>query len=76
MSQPKYETHSGPSEKFHIFSIYEKTVNYKNSWKVPFGSLKGPLQISIDIAPLLLTLDAISRWFMFQQKNGQLLEHP
>ena len=38
--------HIGPSKIFYNFSIYEKTVNYKNSQKVPFGSLRGPLQIT------------------------------
>ena len=31
--------------KFYVSSIYEKTVNHRNSLKVAFGRLKGPLQI-------------------------------
>ena len=35
-----------PIKKIHNFSIYKKTVNHINSQKVPFGILKGPLQIT------------------------------
>ena len=37
-SQPKYEMSSGQWKKIHKLSIYKKTVNHKNSQKVPFGS--------------------------------------
>ena len=45
-SQPIHKMCSGPPMKNHSFSIYEKTVNCKNSQKAPFGRWKGPLQIS------------------------------
>ena len=75
-SQPIHETCSGPWKTSHMFSIYEKTVNCKTSWKVSFGSYRGPLQIPIDIGPMLLTLHAINRWFVFWPKKGQLLQQP
>ena len=55
-SQPIHETCSGPWKTSHMFSIYKKTVNHKTSWKVSFGSYRGPLQIPIDIGPMSLTL--------------------
>ena len=60
----------------HMFSIYEKTVNFKTSWKVSFGSYWGPLQIPIDIGPMLSTLYAVNGRFVFQSQNGQLLKRP
>ena len=44
----------------HMFLIYEETDNHKTSQKVSFGSYRGPLQIPIDIGPMLLTLHAIN----------------
>ena len=75
-SQPIHEVCSGPWKTSHMFSIYEKTVNHKTSWKVSFGSYRGPLQIPIDIGPMSLILCAINRKFVFWSQNGQLLEWP
>ena len=75
-SKPIHEVCSSPWKTSHMFSIYEKTVNRKTSQKVSFGSYRGPLQIPIDIGPMLLTLHAINGWFVFQSQNGQLLEWP
>ena len=73
-SQPIHEACSGPWKTSHMFLIYEKTVNHKTSQKVSFGSYRGPLQISIDIGPMSLTLHAANGWFVFQPRKGQLLE--
>ena len=73
-SQPIHEMCSSLSKTRYMFSIYEKTVNNKTSWKVPFGSYRGLLQILIDIGPMSLTLHAINEWFVFRPENGQLLE--
>ena len=75
-SQPIHEACSGPWKTSHMFSIYEKTVNHKTSQKVSFGSYRGPLQIPIDIGPMLLTLHAVNGRFVFRSQNGQLLEWP
>ena len=78
-SQPIHKMCSGPWKTSYVFSIYKKTVNHKNSWKVSFGSYRGPLQISIDIGPMSLTLHAVNRWFVFWPKmanysNGHNLD--
>ena len=52
--------------KNHFDSIYNKSINCKNSQNVPFGRWIGPLQISNDITSQLLLLYAINRWFIFQ----------
>ena len=75
-SQPIHKACSGPWKTSHMFSIYEKTVNCKTSWKVSFGSYRGPLQIPIDIWPMLSSLHAINGWFVFQPRKGYLLERP
>ena len=75
-SQPIHEACSGPWKTSHMFLIYEKTVNRKTSWKVSFGSYRGPLQIPIDIGPMSLTLHAINGWFVFRSQKGPLLEQP
>ena len=75
-SQPIHETCSSPWKTSYMFSIYEKTVNHKTSWKVSFGSYMGPLQTPIDIVPMSLTLHAINGWFVFWPEKGQLLERP
>ena len=75
-SQPIHEACSGSWKTSHMFSIYEKTVNRKTSWKVSFGSYWGPLQIPIDIGPMSLTLNAINGRFVFQSQNDQLLKWP
>ena len=36
-SRLNHETSSGPSKKIHNILIYNKTINCKNSQKVPFG---------------------------------------
>ena len=75
-SQPIHEACSSPWKTSYMFSIYEKTVNRKTSWKVSFGSYRGPLQIPIDIGPMSLTLHAVNALFVFQPENGHLLEWP
>ena len=75
-SQPIHEACSGPWKTSHMFSIYKKTVNHKTSWKVSFGSYRGPLQIPIDIGPMSLTLHSINRRFVFWPEKGHLLERP
>ena len=75
-SQPIHEACSGPWKTSHMFSIYEKTVNHKTSRKVSFGSYRGPLQIPIDIGPMLLTLHAVNGQFVFLPRKGHLLEWP
>ena len=75
-SQPIHKTCSIPWKTSYMFSIYEKTVNCKTSWKVFFGSYRGPLQIPIDIGPMSLTLHAVNGQFVFQPENGQLLKQP
>ena len=75
-SQPIHEVCSSPWKTSHMFSIYEKTVNCKTSWKVSFGSYRGPLQILIDIGPMSSTLHAVNRWFVFWPWKGHLLERP
>ena len=75
-SQPIHETCSGPWKTSHMFLIYEKTINHKTSWKVSFGSYRGPLQIPIDIESMSSTLHAVNRRFVFRSQNGQLLEWP
>ena len=57
-SQPTHEACSGPWKTSHMFLIHQKTINHKTSWKVSFGSYRGPLQIPIDIGPMLSTLHA------------------
>ena len=74
--QPIYKVCSSQWKTSHMFSIYEKTVNRKTSWKVSFGSYRGPLQIPIDIGPMSLTLHAINGWFVFWPRKGPLLERP
>ena len=75
-SQPIHKVCSGPWKTSHMFSFYEKTVNHKTSWKVSFGSYRGPLQIPIDIGPMSSTLHAVNGRFVFRSQNGQLLEQP
>ena len=75
-SQPIHKACSGPWKTSHMFLIYEKTVNHKTSWKVSFGSYRGPLQIPIDIRPMSSTLHAVNGQFVFQSQNGQLLKWP
>ena len=75
-SQPIHKACSGPWKTSHMFLIYEKTVNHKASWKVSFGSYRGPLEIPIDIGPMSLTLHAVNRRFVFWSQNGQVLEWP
>ena len=75
-SQPIHEMCSSPWKTSYMFSIYKKTINHKTSWKVSFGSYRGPLQISIDIGPMSLALHAVNKQLMFQPENGQLLEQP
>ena len=75
-SQPIHEVCSSPWKTSHMFLIYEKTVNRKTSWKVSFGSYRGPLQIPIDIGPMSLTLHAINGWFVFWPQKGHLLQRP
>ena len=75
-SQPIHEACSGPWKTSHMFSIYEKTVNHKTSWKVSFGSYRGPLQIPIDIRPMSSTLHAVNGQFVFWPRKGHLLEWP
>ena len=75
-SQPIHEVCSGPWKTSHMFSIYEKTFNRKTSWKVSFGSYRGPLKIPIDIGPMSSTLHAINGRFVFQPRKGHLLEQP
>ena len=75
-SQPIHEACSSPWKTSHMFSIYEKTVNHKTSRKVSFGSYRGPLQIPIDIGPMLLTLHAVNRWFVFWPRKGHSLKQP
>ena len=75
-SQPIHEACSGPWKTSHMFSIYKKTVNHKTSWKVSFGSYRGPLQIPIDIGPMSLTLHAVNRRFVFWPQKGHLHEQP
>ena len=75
-SQPIHEMCSSPWKTSYVFSIYEKIINCKNSWKVSFGSYRGPLQIPIDIGPMSLSLHAVNGWFVFLPKNGQLLKRP
>ena len=75
-SQPIHEVCSGPWKTSHMFSIYKKTVNRKTSWKVSFGSYRGPLQIPIDIGPMSSTLHATNGWFVFRPRKGHLLERP
>ena len=75
-SQPIHEVCSGPWKTSHMFSIYEKTVNRKTSWKVSFGSYRCPLQIPIDIGPMSSTLCAINGWFVFWPEKGHLLKWP
>ena len=70
-SQPIHKTCRGPSKASYKSSIYEKTINHKT-----FGSYRGPLQIPIDIGPMLLTLHTVNGRYVFQPKNGQLLEWP
>ena len=74
--QPIHEVCSGPWKTSHMFLIYEKTVNCKTSWKVSFGSYRGPLQITIDIRPMSSTLHAVNGRFVFWPQKGQLLEQP
>ena len=69
-SQPIHEMCSSPTKTSYVFSIYEKTVSHKNSWKVSFGSYRGLLQIPIDIGPMSLILLAINGQFVFQPENG------
>ena len=64
-SQPIHEACSSPWKTSNMFSIYEKTVNHKTSWKVSFGSYRGPLQIPIDIGPMSSTLHAVNGRFVF-----------
>ena len=75
-SQPIHKVCSSPWKTSHMFSIYEKTVNCKTSWKVSFGSYRGPLQIPIDTGSMSLTLRAVNGRFVFRSQNGQLLEWP
>ena len=75
-SKSIHEACSGPWKKSHMFSIYKKTVNRKTSWKVSFGSYRGPLQIPIDIGPMSSTLHAINRRFVFWSQKGHLLKRP
>ena len=75
-SQPIHKVCSGPWKTSHMFSIYEKTINHKTSQNVSFGSYRGPLQIPIDIGPMLLTLHAINGRFVFRPQKGHLLERP
>ena len=75
-SQPIHEVCSGPWKTSHMFSIYEKTINRKTSWKVSCGSYRGPLQIPIDIGPMSWTLHAVNGRFVFRPEKGQLLELP
>ena len=75
-SQPIHKVCSSPWKTSHMFSIYEKTVNHKTSWKVSFGNYRGPLQILIDIGPMASTLHAVNGWFVFQPQKGHLLEWP
>ena len=75
-SQPIHEVCSGPWKTSHMFSIYKKTVNRKTSWKVSFGSYRGPLQIPIDIGPMSSTLHAANGWFVFRPRKGHLLKRP
>ena len=74
--QPIDETCSSPWKTSYMFSIHEKTVNCKTSWKVSFGSYRCPLQIPIDIGPMSLTLHAVNRQFVFWSDNSQLLKRP
>ena len=46
------------NDKNDNFSLYEWTVNYNNCYNVPVGSLMSPLQLAIEIVPLLSTLHA------------------
>ena len=75
-SQPIHEACSSPWKTSHMFSIYEKTVNRKTSWKVSFGSYRGPLQIPIDIGPMSSTLHAVNGQFVFRPRKGHFLERP
>ena len=75
-SQPIHEVCCGPWKTSSMFLIYKKTVNHKTSWKVSFGSYRGPLQIPIDIGPMSLTLHAVNGRFVFQPQKGHLLEWP
>ena len=75
-SQPIHEVCSGPWKTSHMFSIYENTVNCKTSWKVSFGSYRGPLQIPIDIGPMSSTLHAVNGQFVFWPWKGHLLKRP
>ena len=75
-SQPIHEACSGLWKTSHMFSIYKKTVNHKTSWKVSFGSYRGPLQIPIDIGPMSSTRHAVHGQFVFWPQKGHLLERP
>ena len=55
------------SPKHSQFHDLEKTINHKNSQKVPFGRQKGPLQITNDNVPPSLTLHAINGQSFFCQ---------
>ena len=50
-SQPIHEACSSPWKTSHMFSIYEKTVNRKTSWKVSFGSYRGPYKSQLTLDP-------------------------
>ena len=75
-SQPIHKMCSGPWNTSHIFLIYEKTVNHKTFQKVSFGNYRDPLQIPIDIGPMLSTLHAVNGWFVFRPQKGHLLKRP
>ena len=60
-------------ERQVVFSIYEKTVNRKNSWKVSFGSYRGPLQIPIDIGPTAIDPSCHKRTICFGLKKVNYL---
>ena len=61
--------------KSYVLDLREN-VNRKTSQKVSFGSYRGPLQIPIDIGPMLSTLHAINGRFVFRPQKGNLLKQP
>ena len=53
--------------KNHYFSIFEKTINHKNSQKLPFGDKNVLHKFSNDIASQLLTLHVVNEQLIFMQ---------
>ena len=55
------------NRKNHYFSIFEKTINHKNSQKLPFGGNNILYNFPNDIALQLLTLHSVNGQFIFLQ---------